>query len=281
MIKIHGDFIDYPPSPPTYNHMNRKKFLQQSVLAGAGIALAPNTSESFSNYKEALKIVFFSDVHVKPDPVAENGMLKAIRNINSIHPAPDFIINGGDAIMDALGATKPETQAQWDVWNRIINENKLPIYHCIGNHDVWGWQLKDESVKADPMYDKNWVLQQHRMASRYYSFRKGKWHFIVLDGTQYNNGGYIARIDEEQFGWLENELNNIPPGIFICIVSHIPIISFCSAMFIQKNEPNGDWKILRVLLHTDARRIKDLFKKYKNIKTCLSGHIHLQDEVEY
>ncbi|MBK9483903.1 MAG: hypothetical protein IPO01_01380 [Chitinophagaceae bacterium] len=45
--------------------------------------------------------------------------------------------------------------------------------------------------------------------------------------------------------------------------------------------PNGDWKLSRALLHTDARKIKALFKQYTNIKTCLSGHIHLQDEVNY
>jgi hypothetical protein len=39
-------------------------------------------------------------------------------------------------------------------------------------------------------------------------------------------------------------------------------------MFIQKNEgPNGDWKILRVLLHTDARRIQgSVIKNIKMIK---------------
>lgn len=263
--------------------MNRKHFIKQSILASAAVSLAPTSAMrgSFENNKEKLKVAFITDIHVKPGSIAENGMRKAIQHVNNLRPAPHFIINGGDSIMDALAANKADTRAQWDVWNRVIKDNKLPVYHCIGNHDVWGWQVKDELIKSDPLYDKNWVLQQHKMPGRYYSFRKGKWHFIVLDGTQENNGGYIARIDEEQFNWLENELNKIPADIFICIASHIPIVSFCAAMFIEKNEPNGDWKILRVLLHTDARRLKNLFKKYKNIKACLSGHIHLEDEVEY
>lgn len=263
--------------------MNRKHFIKQSILASAAVSIAPTSAMrgSFENNNEKLKVAFITDIHVKPGSIAENGMRKAIQHVNNLRPAPHFIINGGDSIMDALAANKADTRAQWDVWNRVIKDNKLPVYHCIGNHDVWGWQVKDELIKSDPLYDKNWVLQQHKMPGRYYSFRKGKWHFIVLDGTQENNGGYIARIDEEQFNWLENELNKIPADIFICIASHIPIVSFCAAMFIEKNEPNGDWKILRVLLHTDARRLKNLFKKYKNIKACLSGHIHLEDEVEY
>ena len=87
-------------------------------------------------------------------------------------------------------------------------------------------------------------------------------------------------MDDEQFSWLEKELDANKEK-FTCIVSHIPIISFCSAMFFKEMLPNGDWKLSRALLHTDARKIKDLFKKYPNIKTCLSGHIHLQDEVNY
>jgi 3',5'-cyclic AMP phosphodiesterase CpdA len=118
------------------------------------------------------------------------------------------------------------------------------------------------------------------MSGRYYSFTKNKWHFIVLDSTQENNGGYIALLDDAQFNWLANELENNKDK-FICIVSHIPIVSFCSAMFFKDMLPNGDWKLSRALLHTDARKIKDLFKKYPAIKACLSGHIHLQDEVEY
>jgi hypothetical protein len=52
-------------------------------------------------------------------------------------------------------------------------------------------------------------------------------------------------------------------------------------MFQDENQPNGDWRISRALLHTDARKLTQLFGNYKNIRCCLSGHIHLQDEVEY
>lgn len=34
-------------------------------------------------------------------------------------------------------------------------------------------------------------------------------------------------------------------------------------------------------MHTDFFELKKLFNEYTNIKTCLSGHIHLQDEVHY
>ncbi|HNH23325.1 MAG TPA: metallophosphoesterase, partial [Ferruginibacter sp.] len=170
--------------------------------------------------------------------------------------------------------------AQWDLFFNILQaENKLPVKHCMGNHDIWGWQLK-EDVKSDPLYGKNWWLQLTGNTKSYYSFTHQNWHFIVLDSTQENNGGYIALLDAEQFNWLGAELESNKDK-HICVVSHIPIVSFCSAMFFKDMLPNGDWKLSRALLHTDARMIKDLFRKYPNIRCCLSGHIHLQDEVTY
>ena len=229
-----------------------------------------------------MQFAFLSDVHVKPTPAAEAGMRKAFQHVNNLKEKPEFIINGGDAIMDALAADKVKTQAQWDVWNKVLSaEDRLPLYHVIGNHDAWGWQVKDEAIKTDPLYDKGWVLKQHNMPGRFYSFVQKNWKFIVLDSAHENNGGYISKIDETQYTWLEQELKNTSSGQNICIVSHIPIVSFCAAMFTDENLANGDWRISRALLHTDSRKLTELFAKYKNIRCCLSGHIHLQDAVEY
>lgn len=261
--------------------MKRRNFIQGFSALSLLASVSPSSVVNGEvGKKRSFKVAFISDIHVKPTVVAETGMRNALRHVNNLKP--DFIINGGDSIMDAMAADKAKTQAQWDVWHKVMNaENKLPVYHCIGNHDAWGWQVKDAAIKNDPLYDKNWVVKEHKMTNRFYSFTKDKWHFIVLDSAQENNGGYIARLDQPQFVWLENELKNIPSNKFICIVSHIPIVSFCSTMFFEKNEPNGDFKTSRALLHTDVRQIKALFRKYPNIKTCVSGHIHLQDEVEY
>jgi 3',5'-cyclic AMP phosphodiesterase CpdA len=261
--------------------MKRRKFIQSATLTSIAAAFSV-PAMAVDKKKNNFRVAFLTDTHVKPTPAAEEGMRKAFRSANQLSPKADFIINGGDAIMDALKATKEKVQAQWDVWNKVLlAENKLPIYHCIGNHDAWGWQMTEPEIKNDALYDKAWVLKQHNMSGRYYSFEKNNWKFIILDSTQENNGGYIARIDEPQFAWLENELKTTDANKHVCIVSHIPIVSFCSAMFTDKNEPNGDWRISRALLHVDNRRIIELFEQHKNIVCCLSGHIHLQDHVDY
>ena len=264
--------------------MERRKFIRNSFWLGLGTGMfkAGNGSMDQQNAKGSFRVAFLSDIHVKPTDIAEEGMRKAFRHVNALHPKPRFILNGGDSIMDAMKAEKPKVEKQWEIWNRVLDqENRLPIYHAIGNHDAWGWQLTDPEIKKDPLYDKGWVMQQHKMPGRYYCFEKEGWKFIVLDSAHENNGGYIARIDDTQYMWLEMELQKTNKDQHICIVSHIPIVSFCSAMFADENQANGDWRISRALLHTDARRLVTLFGDFPNIKCCLSGHIHLQDAVEY
>jgi 3',5'-cyclic AMP phosphodiesterase CpdA len=263
--------------------MDRRKFITNTSLLAIGSSILTSKAEAAPQAKkDDLQVAFLSDVHVKPTAAAEAGMRKAFRHVNSLKQKPDFIINGGDAIMDAMASNKAKTQAQWDVWNKVLNsENHLPVYHVIGNHDAWGWQVKDESIKTDPLYDKGWVLQQHNMPGRYYSFTQKNWKFIVLDSAHENNGGYISRIDEPQYAWLERELKDTSSNQHICLLSHIPIVSFCAAMFQDENQPNGDWRISRALLHTDSRKLTQLFTGYTNIRCALSGHIHLQDAVEY
>jgi len=262
--------------------MKRSEFLQ-STAAIVGGSLLPSLSFAEENIKKSkIRFAHLTDIHVKPDMTAEAEMAKAFHHAQSIKPKVDFIINGGDSIMDSLDADKQKTKTQWDLFHSILKkENSLPIYHCIGNHDVWGWFIKNDKPEADPLYGKVWVVETLQMPKRYYSFTKDKWHFIVLDSTQLNPaGGYIAYLDTEQLEWLKNELDQTKDK-FICFVSHIPILSICAGLFFDKTETNGDLKIQRNLMHTDFIALKKLFMQHPNIKVCLSGHIHLQDELDY
>ena len=262
--------------------MRRKTFLQ-STAAVIGSGLLPSLSFASDSKKKPIRFAHLTDIHVKPGAIPEAGMAKAFQHLQQLDSKVDFIINGGDAIMDALDADKQKTQIQWDLFKNILQkENNLPIYHTIGNHDVWGWFIKENKPENDRLYGKVWVVETLAMKNRFYSFINRNWHFIVLDSTQLNPaGGYIGKIDDSQLEWLQQELQKVPPSTFICIVSHIPILSICSGLFFDKTEANGDLKIQRNLMHTDFLTLKKLFAKHPNIKVCISGHIHLQDEVNY
>jgi 3',5'-cyclic AMP phosphodiesterase CpdA len=256
----------------------RRTFLQQSL------ALSAFPLTGFASY-EATKVKSFSlvhitDVHIKDNEIAKTSFAKALQKINATKNI-DFIVNGGDSIMDALEATKEKTAEQWSLFRKIIKENnQLPLYHCIGNHDIWGWFLKEPPIN-DADYGKNYALKVLELQKPYYSFTHKKWKFIVLDSVQNNpKGGYIGLIDALQLEWLKNELET-SKDFFVCIVSHIPILSICAALFFNKPESNGDHLLKRNLMHSDFFVLKDIFKNYKNIKCCMSGHIHLVDVVHY
>lgn len=269
--------------------MKRKSFLQNSA-AVIGAAWLPSASFANEAPKKTIRFAHLSDIHLKPGSIPETGMAKAFQQVQSLKKPVDFIVNGGDAIMDALEADKQKTQIQWDLFTSLLmKENSLPVYHTIGNHDIWGWFYKKDPAAIpgslpdqDKLYGKVWVQEILQMPGRYYSFTKGNWKLIVLDSTQLNPaGGYIARLDEEQMNWLQSELSLTPKEQHICIISHIPILSICAGLFFDKTETNGDLLVKRNLMHTDFLQLKKLFRNYPNIRACISGHIHLQEEIDY
>lgn len=261
--------------------MNRKEWLKSAGLLAGAVVLSGSTSVNTSEQKskKVLRIGHMTDPHIRPENDSEKWVRKCIRTIQELSEAPDFIFNGGDSIGDALNKDEQTVKNQWDLWNKISkDEFKIPVYHCIGNHDVWG--IKE--AKNDARYAKQWAINELGMKERYYRFEKSGWHFIVLDSTHIREDGswYIAKLDEQQFSWLEQQLKEIPSNEPIFITSHIPILC-AAAYFDGENEKKGDWQVPGRWMHIDARKIVELFYKHPNVKLCISGHIHLKDAVVY
>lgn len=266
--------------------MNRRLFLQQGGVAALGLATgltahaAPNPQR-----QRKLRVAHLTDVHVSPDLGAPAGMAAALRHAQAQADRPDLILFGGDCIGDALGAPKPHVIEQWAVWDRVLAaELKTPARMCLGNHDILGWNRRDDlALRADPHYGKALALERLKMPTRYYSFDQGGWHFVVLDSMEFwhgNNQGYLARLDDEQFAWLAADLAATPAATPVCVLSHIPILSV-AAFFDGDLAGTGTWVVPGAWMHIDARRIKDLFAQHANVKVCLSGHLHMVDDVSY
>jgi 3',5'-cyclic-AMP phosphodiesterase len=163
----------------------------------------------------------------------------------------------------------------------LAAECSLPSFSAIGNHDVWGWnKAKSGTTGAEDLWGKKWAEDLLGLNRRYYAFERAGWRFIVLDSTFPHGDGYIARLDEEQFEWLAAELASTPPTTPVLVLSHIPILS-ASVFLDGENEKSGDWRVPGAWMHIDMRRIKDLFARHSQVKVCLSGHLHLVDEVKY
>ncbi|MBC7877078.1 MAG: metallophosphoesterase, partial [Anaerolineales bacterium] len=176
--------------------LDRRDFLKLAGLTalGAVSACAPAQTVDISTpttqptvvplpikqKNRVLRIAHMTDFHVEPQGVSSAGMTRALHHAQSQADHPDFILNTGDSIMDALETSKSKAVGQWLTYNSIMkNENSLPVIHAIGNHDVWGWGVADASIKKDPLYGKEMALERLGLKNRYYSFDQAGWHFIV------------------------------------------------------------------------------------------------------
>ena len=271
------------------SNLNRRDLLRWSLAAS--VATLPTAAIAQPVGKNrVLRIAHLTDAHVQPEHGAADGLRACFRHAQASHK-PDLIVAGGDQIMDALAKPADRVQLQFDLWNQIVKEEcTTPIHYVVGNHDVWGWADAKASgtTGTEPRYGKAWALEAWGMTKPYYSVEKAGWHMVVLDSAQFDGGGaYVAMLDEEQFAWLEADLARVDPATPIIVFSHIPILAMCPLLFDEKSPttqgrfPKSRWGFSRALLHVDARRIKNLFRKHANVKLAASGHIHLRDRVDY
>ena len=269
--------------------ISRREFLKASGAAALGTSLwikgyTPNSVTTSSSAQHVLRIAHMTDVHIYPRGTIPQRFAEALKAIQKVNPTPDVVFNTGDSVMDSLYADEHTTRRQWDTFNLIMRrECHLPAYHCIGNHDVWGWGLNDPSMTSNPMYGKAMAIQMLNLPGRYYSFDLAGWHFIVLDSTHLPDGNllapYIGKLDDEQFDWLTQDVSNAG-NTPTCVLTHIPILSACE-YFDGPNEESGNWVIPAAWVHIDARRFRNLFLEHPNLKLCLSGHAHQQEEIDH
>jgi 3',5'-cyclic AMP phosphodiesterase CpdA len=195
-------------------------------------------------------------------------------------------MTGGDNIYDAFGADAQRTGQLWDLWNRQLRDHcSLPVEHCIGNRDIWGWdRVKSKTIGTEKRWGKAWALEALGLDHSYRSLDRGPWHIVVLDSVApdtdaSNPEGFQARLDEQQFEWLADDLSKHAQKHTL-IVSHVPIV--CACVYLDDEyEKTGNWVVPRAWMHIDARRLVDLFARHRQVKACLSGHIHQVDRIDY
>lgn len=184
--------------------MKRRSFFGKAGMLAGSVLVSSSTLAENKPKGRVLKVAHITDVHIRPE---ENVPARAIEWLEKVKQhQPDFFLNGGDSIHDASynGVSRERTLEQWEAWDQF--QAKLSDYEvlsCIGNHDLW-WDVPN---KEDEMYGKPYVVKRLGIPSPYYSFDKGNWHFIILDG---NHEG--ISLGEEQMKWLENDLGNLAQG---------------------------------------------------------------------
>ena len=265
--------------------ISRRELLRQTgllALFGAGLGsdvFAQKDNKGNKAKKGVLRFAHLTDVHLEPEMNAPAGLAKCLHHLQSQKHQPSFIMSGGDSIFDALNQPKDRVEVQWKLWQDIFKQdNSLPVEYCIGNHDCWGFGQKE-----DPLYGKQYAMEKMQLATPYRSFDKGGWHFIVLDSIQPKTDGtwYTCMLGEAQLDWLQKDLAATPATTPVIVVSHVPIMSAATVVVGNKMKDDQGYVLGPGAMHTDAPRIIEIFDKYPNVKLCLSGHIHLYEQIVY
>ncbi|GMW01664.1 MAG: hypothetical protein AMXMBFR84_28010 [Candidatus Hydrogenedentota bacterium] len=256
------------------NGMTRRQLLMAGAVAGvAGQASRADAAlHTRSKRGRALRFAHLTDVHVQPELAGGEGFAACLHHVQNQKDAPELLVFGGDNVMNVDsedGAARADVQL--NLWNSVLkSECSLPHKVAIGNHDI---------LHNHPVDGKQWAVDAYGLPGRCYVYDQAGWRFIFLDGVMPQVTGYIGKLDDAQFEWLGDRLKeagNTP----VCIVSHIPILAVCTYLCL-KEPPQGDWQTPASWMHVDAHRIKDLFNKHKNVKLCLSGHMHMADSLTY
>jgi C terminal of Calcineurin-like phosphoesterase/N terminal of Calcineurin-like phosphoesterase/Calcineurin-like phosphoesterase len=117
-------------------------------------------------------------------------------------------IGVGDLVWDNLPL--------FDDYNKAVEQMGIPFFQCLGNHDMDYRQGGDET--SDRTFKKYY-------GPTYYSFNRGKAHYIILDDVRYlgEERKYDGYITEEQLAWMEKDLQFVGKDQLIIVNVHIPI----------------------------------------------------------
>lgn len=118
---------------------------------------------------------------------------------------------------DIIGYSK-DADLLYPPIKKLISDTGVPFFYVPGNHDVD--MNSTSNARSKRIYND-------AFGPSYYSFNRGKVHYVMLDNIFYNadNGGYKGFIEEKQMNWLEKDLKMIAKGSTVILTMHIPTYS--------------------------------------------------------
>ncbi len=260
--------------------VDRRAFLKIGAVGGVAAALAGSSAWLLDPGSAAADVapgsfdfVFFTDTHIEPELDAGHGCDMCFRKIAGLKP--EFAIMGGDHVYDALGVDRGRATSVFDLYKKTEQALQMPLYHTIGNHDVFGVSTKSGAAPSDPGYGKK--MYEDRIGRTYHSFDHKGWHFVVLDSIQPTEDRmWEARIDEPQLAWLAGDLARVGPKAPVIGVVHVPLVT-AFATYADNVVTNQKYNTLTV---ANAPQVLAAFEGH-NVVAVLQGHTHVNEVVEH
>lgn len=224
-----------------------------------------------SKSKDEITFVFMTDIHIQPERNAIEAVKKAIQKINELKP--DFVITGGDLIMDALAVSYERADSLYNLYNETMKLIKAPVYNTIGNHEIFGWYEKSGVSREHPEFGKK--MFQNRIGKNYQSVTYKNAKIFILDSIEElpEKGRYFGYVSQDQINWLKDELSKTDTSMILIISTHIPLLTTFSQIRNGAMAAND-----RGLVVENSKEIFDLFKKH-NLRLVLQGHLHIYEDI--
>jgi 3',5'-cyclic AMP phosphodiesterase CpdA len=229
---------------------------------------AGNAGRNAGDDKNALHLVFMTDIHITSDLDAARGFQMAIDTINKLNP--DAVITGGDLVMDALQATEEKADSLYDLYLSLAKGIRPPLYNTPGNHEMLGWEDEKKVSLSNPLSGDG--MYRKKIGSPYYSFELKGWKFFVLNSVAHREGGYTGRVSEEQLRWLKEEVGKTDSLMPLVIVTHIPLLTGYTQFFKGATACNEEGLVV-----ANSREVLDIFTGH-NLKLVLQGHLHFLED---
>ncbi len=164
-----------------------------------------------------------------------------------------FGVSCGDIMFDDL-TLYPE-------YERAVSRMGIPFLQVVGNHDLEADAPTDETSAA--------TFQRH-FGPTYYSFNRGRVHYVVLDDVFWHGAGYIGYLSASQLAWFEADLAHVEPGSLVLVFLHIPVFS---SQFLRRGQKKP--AVARSVANREALyRLLEPFRAH-----ILSGHTHESEHV--
>jgi 3',5'-cyclic-AMP phosphodiesterase len=219
---------------------------------------------------DGFSFVFMTDIHLTPERNAVEGFTKAIRSVNELKP--DFVITGGDLIMDALAQSYPIADSLYDLYLNTVKEFKMTVYNTMGNHEIYGIYSRSGADHSNPEFGEK--MFEKRIGASYYSFEHKGWKFLILNTIEdTGKDHYIGKIDDKQIEWIKDELGKTDKSTPIVISTHMPFITANTQKYEGTTVANDSSTVIY-----NGKEVLDLFKDH-NLKLVLQGHLHTVEDI--
>ncbi|UCD29560.1 MAG: metallophosphoesterase, partial [Planctomycetota bacterium] len=228
---------------------------------------------------QAFRFAHLADIHVQHSLRAEEGFSKCLAAVHALRPRPDFILTGGDLVMDVLAADEGQAKKLFDLYTSICKDSDIPIWQCIGNHDVFGWSSRGKVAPNHVAYGKKMAQQRLNLPRTTYSFDHKGWHFCVVDDIlPFEGEGWQGGITEKDLDWLSRDLATAG-GKHKVLCAHMPIITI--SVFRDVNiSDHPQIGVSKKAMCRNPGPILKLLRQH-NVDLVLAGHTHQNESLRY